>query len=269
VFEDGESHPSGRGINKKLSTTTILSMYNVLFENGIVDTFISIDDLYTRILQHSYGHRASEVHPFILEDPNPLYLLVKLNVLLLGSPVIGIELIGCVRYLQKLRAVCAIVAFECLERVLDRTTLAKSSQVRQSALVVQAALLLEQVVDMSGDLPAAAISCAKGTTYEEMRRHLIQFLSYYLQKLVPCSRGAFSNYMQKFENQGHLGEDFWSILSQLVPSIPLLKPPILRRYAEMSWNDCEGESGEALYEYYTAHFSISCKYWLGKSNVGP
>jgi hypothetical protein len=120
--------------------TNALPLYTLLFEYGLFsNAIVPFDDLYIKILRNSYGHQASEVHPFILMNQNPLYLLVQLNIVLLGSPVIGMEMIGRVRYLQKSRTVCAIVASEGLGRALDRTTLATSNQNRQSALLVQTA----------------------------------------------------------------------------------------------------------------------------------
>ena len=201
-----------------LRVTTAFSLFTLLFKTGLFsDTIVPRDKLYIKILRHNYGSRAAEVHPFIREDQNPLYLLVQLNVILLGSPVVAIELLGLVRYLQKLRAVCAIVAFENLGRALERITLATSSQSRRSALIVQIALLLDQVVDLNGDSPAAAISCARGEMFEEMRRHLIQYLTCYLLKLFPGFRGALLNYLQVVEHKKRLGEVFWGTLSELMP----------------------------------------------------
>lgn len=236
-------------------------MYTALFEHGLSpDAILPLDDLYMKVLQHRYGRRAAEVHPFIRDSPNPLYLLVKLNVILLGSPIIGVHLIGQVRYLQKLRALCAIVAFERLGRALGRTALKKSSENRQSALIVQTALLLDQVMNMKGELPSAAISYAQGAVFDEMRRHLIQFLTCYLQKLIPDRGSTISDYIQEVEHYGGaLGEVFWDTLAALMPSICLRMPPTLRSYSGMSWHGCGVEEGEALCDFFFSNCSIKCQ----------
>jgi hypothetical protein len=225
--------------------------------SGVADV---LDDLYEQVLWHTYCRRATEIHPFILEENNPMYMLVQLNVILLGSPIIALELIGRVRYLQKLRAICAVVAFEYLGRALDRNW-AKSSLIRQGALIVQIALLLEQVMEMRSDIPAAALSCARGNVFEEMRRHLIQYLSCYLRKLVPGFSGndsPLSSCIQQAKQQGPLREDFWDILSSIMPCIPLQKPPMLRKYQDMSWGACGVEEGKALQEHFSTKCSIEC-----------
>jgi hypothetical protein len=256
----GSEPPSPGGQQQKYDLRTAISVYTAIFENGdFPDPTLPLDGLYMKVLQHRYGHRASEVHPFILDSLDPLHILVKLNVILLGSPVIGFHLIGHVRYLQKLRALCAIIAFEGLGRALDRTTLATSSQNRQSALIVQAALLLDQVMNMKGDLPSAGISYAKGAVFDEMRYHLIQFLSYYLQKLVQDRGSAFSDYIQEVAHYGALGQIFWDTLAALMPSIRLRKPPTLRSYSGMSWDACGVEEGEALCDYFASNCSIKCQ----------
>lgn len=221
---------------------------------------VELDDLYKKVLWHTYCRSATEIHPFILEEENPLHMLVQLNVILLGSPIIAPELIGRVRYLQKLRAICAVVAFESLGRALDRNW-AKSSLIRQTALIVQIALLLEQVMEMRGDIPAAAISCARGSVFEELRRHLIQYLSCYLRKLVPGFSGTdspLSGCIPEGKHQGSLREDFWDILSGLMPFIPLRKPPMVRKYQDMSWGACGIEEGQALHEHFSTKCSIEC-----------
>jgi hypothetical protein len=247
----------------KLNLYTASLLYTMLFEKEVLpDDVVSLKKLYTRVLRHAYGQRASEVHPFLLQSKNPLYILVQLNVILLGSPIIGIDLIGKARYLQKLRAVCAVVAFDSLGKALIRKSLATSSLYRRSALIVQIALLLDQVIQTRGDLPAAALVCARGKMFEEMRKHLIQYLSYYLQKLVPdasSSHNILFDCISRAEHQGQLGESFWVTLSNLNPCIPLQLPPMLRNYADMSWKDCDNESGEALHEYFSSRCSISCK----------
>ncbi len=258
--ETEDRHSAGEETRSTLDRTTAFSYFHMLFNFGLFsDDIVPLDELYIKVLRQSYGRHATDVHPFILGDRNPLYLLVRLNVILLGSPGIATHLIGRVRYLQKLRAICAIVAFENLGKAIDRTTLARSSQVRQSALIVQLALLLDQVVAMNGDLPAAALSCARGEKFKEMRRHLIQFLTCYLQKLIPNCRGSFSMYLQEVEHEPYLGDTFWNYLSQLMPFLSLRKPPMVREYADMSWKECGSEAGEALHEFFSKHCSIACE----------
>ncbi|OAL46338.1 hypothetical protein IQ07DRAFT_147077 [Pyrenochaeta sp. DS3sAY3a] len=256
----GSEPPPLGGQQQKYDLRIARSVYTAILENGgFTDATLPLDSLYMKVLQHRYGRRASEVHPFILDSLNPLHILVKLNVILLGSPVIGVHLIGHVHYLQKLRAHCAIVAFEGLGRALDRTTLATSSQNRQSALIVQAALLLDQVMNMKGELPSAGISYAQGAVFDEMRYHLIQFLSYYLQKLVPARGSAFSDYIKEVEHYGSLGQLFWDTLAALMPCLYLRKAPALRSYSGMSWDACGVEEGEALCDYFSSKCSIKCQ----------
>lgn len=238
-----------------------MGLYNVLFGPEVsCHSIIPLDKLYFRVLQHTYGHRASEVHPFILEELNPLHVLIQANVVLLGSPAIASKLAGWVGYLQKLRAICAIAAFECLGTALRRDPLTKASPVRQSALIIQLALLLDQVVEMDGSLPAGAISCARGESFDAMRVHLIQYLSYYLYKLVPSEfQNRLVCSMQNGDSCGHLGNDFWDYLSALLPLVQLQKPPVFKRYADLHWDACTAETGEALHTYFATHCSISCK----------
>ena len=259
VYGPAVSEGQGR---PKLDLDIALPLYSTMFESGhFADMIFDLDCLYIEVLQHGYGHRASEVHPFILEEQNPLYMLIQLNVILLGSPVIGPELIGSIRYLQNLRAICAILAFECLGKALARTTLAASNPVRQSALIIQVALLLDQVLEMEGDLPAAVICFAHGKTYEDMHQHLIQYISYYLRRLLS---GIFREECPIFDcirdaKRGRgLSEAFWDILSELVPSMPLRRPPKVQKYADMSWNTCGSEVGPALHTLFASQCSITC-----------
>jgi hypothetical protein len=223
------------------------------------DLVAPLEDLYNKVIRYTYGQHVSEVHPFIVTDPNPLYILIQLNVILLGSPIVAAELVGRVRFLQIMRAIFAVVAFKCLGRALNRSNLAISSQDRQSTLVVQVALLLEQVVEMRGDVPAAPIACARGLVFEEMRYHLIQFLSSNLQKLLPASHSLRVDRVQNAANRGHLGVEFWASLSNFLPFFPLQKPPMLRKYVDLHWDECGVEEGEALHEYFSSHCSITCK----------
>jgi hypothetical protein len=245
-----------------LNVDTALQLYKFLFTSRhSINTVPELDDLYAEILQYQYGHRAGEVHPFILEQMNPLHMLVKLNIVLLGSPVIAPKLIGSIRYLQNLRAICAVVAFECLGRALDRTTLQASTLRKQMAMIVQAALLLDQVVEMNEDLPAAAVSIAQGDLYARMRRHLIQYISSYLQKLISSTFGhqdVFFRCIRDTQHNEHLADTFWVKLSELMPGLGLQKPPRLRKYGDMKWSTCGSESGQALHEFFSSQCSIKC-----------
>jgi hypothetical protein len=237
---------------------TATSVYRTLFGNEIfADLVVNLGDLYSKVVRHTYGQPATGIHPFILSDNIPLHKLIQLNVVLLGSPIIVAELIGCIGFLQNLRAIVAVAVFDCLWRALNRANLATSSQNRQSALILQVALLLEQVVEMRSDIRAAPIACARGHVFEEMRRHLIQYLSAYLQKLLPDRCHIRVHRIQEAADRGHLGVEFWTILSNLVPGVQ--KPPMLRRYAELRWGDCTVEEEDALHEYFSLHCSISCK----------
>jgi hypothetical protein len=243
-----------------LDVPTATSLYKTLFGNEVfADLVVNLGDLYSKVVRHTYGQPATGIHPFILSDPSPIYRLVQLNVILLGSPIIVAELIGCIGFLQNIRAIVAVVAFDYLGRALNRTNLATSSQSRHSALIILVALILEQVVEMRSDIPAAPIACARGHVFEEMRRHLIQYLSAYLQKLLPAGRHVRVHRLQDAADRGHLGAEFWTILSSLLPELPLGKPPMLRKYAELRWDDCTVEEGDALQEYFSLHCSIRCK----------
>ncbi|KAF2826802.1 hypothetical protein CC86DRAFT_20837 [Ophiobolus disseminans] len=202
-----------------------------------------------------------EVHPFILSETCPLYMLIRLNTILMGSPILGAELIGRVRYIQTLRAICAVVAFASLGRALNRTIRVAPSPIRKHALIVQAALLLDQVIALRGDVPAAAVACPRGTTFEAMRQHLIQYLSCYLHRLTSClfdGPNPLIWCIERAKRRGHVDQSFWDILSILVPSIPFRKPPVVREYVDLSWEHCGGGDGQALYELFSSQCSISC-----------
>jgi hypothetical protein len=263
MFEGNKPDPSGACPNPSLSLSTCIALYNQLFRDEMSSHIMDpVDSLYNQVMRHTYGRRASEVHPFILKESNPLYILVELNVVLLGSPIIGADMIGCVRYLQNLRAICAVVAFDCLGKALRRTTLAASNLDCQSALIVQIALLLDQVVETKGTLPAAKLSCARGEVFREKRRHLIQYLLYYLHKLMPGGNPFHKGLIgciRDAEEKGHLNDGFWTALSNLLPECSLQKPPMLRKYADLSWDGCEDGLGQSLHEHFASHCSISCR----------
>ena len=202
------------------------------------------DSLYFEVLQHIYGQRALEVHPFILQDQNPLYMLIKLNVILLGSPVLGPKIVGYVRFLQMLRAACTVVAFQGLEKAFERNTLAASSLTRQVALIVQAALLLDQVIEMNANASGLDVCFAQGKDYMEMNQHLIQYISHYLRILMSRVFGkncSFITYVQKAKSGDVLGEVFWSNLAEFIPIMPLGKPPRVRGYTDISFKSCASE----------------------------
>jgi hypothetical protein len=160
-------------------------------------------------------------------------MLIQINVILLGSAILGDKVLGYIRYLQNLRAICGIVAFECLGKALDRTTLAKATPDRQLALVVQAALLLDEVVETRGESPASVVCFVHDKVYGDMHQHLIQFISHYIRKLISDVFGkacVLNKRLQKTRCGDHLGETFWDMLSDLLPSIPLRKPPKLRNH---------------------------------------
>lgn len=241
-----------------------LSLYKLLFGDGDgypSDITLEFNSLYTEVLRYTYGHRAPEVHPFILIERNPLYMLIRLNVILLGSPIIGHNLIGYIRYLQKLRAICGVLAFECLGKALGRTTLAASDLKRQLALIIQTALLLDQVVEMKGKVPAAEVCFVQGQVYEDMHQHLIQYISHYLQKLISGVFGKGCRILACFQEvkcSGYLDEAFWDMLSDLIPSMPLRKPPKLRKYADMSWNTYDIGVGQLYHKMFSSNCTIPC-----------
>ncbi|KAF2022876.1 hypothetical protein EK21DRAFT_95366 [Setomelanomma holmii] len=159
-----------------------ITLYKLLFGSGILSVATNdIGELYTKVLQHTHGHHATDVHSFVATERTPLRMLIRLNVILLGSPGIAPDLVSRVRFFQKLRAICAVVAFECLGKALDRSALAGANSSRQCALIVEVSLLLEQVIAMDLNLPSEAIFRAQGAEYEEMRKDLIQYLSSHLQ----------------------------------------------------------------------------------------
>jgi hypothetical protein len=243
-----------------LHISTATGLYNILFgHEDLAHLAVPLNDLYNKVVRHTYGQPVSEVHPFILTVSTPIHLLVKLNVILLGSPIIAAELIGYIGYLQNIRAILAVVVFGCLGRALNRTNLATSSQNRQLTLILEVALLLEQVVEMRGDIPAAPIACARGPVFEEMRHHLIQYLLAYLQKLLPLGNNHLVDCIRNAADRGHLGAEFWSVLSSLFSTLSLRKPTMLRKYADLRWHGDTAVEGETLHEYFSLHCSISCK----------
>ncbi|KAF2194927.1 hypothetical protein K469DRAFT_698491 [Zopfia rhizophila CBS 207.26] len=234
---------SGASVQKlDLGVSTFL--YNfLLLDTSLISSgriITVLDSLYTEVLQHIYGPRAHEVHPFILGHRTPLHILIQINVILLGSPVVGAKLIGYVRYLQSLRAICGVLAFDSLGKVLDRTTLATSTLDRQKVLILQFALLLDQVLEIKGKTPAAVVCSVQDKVYGDMHQHLTQYISYYLRKLISGVFGQSYPILKCFdrtERGEQLGEGFWDMLSDLIgsSSVPLRKPPKLRKYADMNW----------------------------------
>jgi hypothetical protein len=242
-----------------VSVATAITLFKFLFgpESNCLE-LVPVDKLYAKVLQHTYGDRASEVHPFILEEANPLYVLIRLNVILLGSPIILTNLIWRIGYLQRLRAISAITAFECIGNALRREQLAVATQRRRSALVVQAALLLDQVIEMKEDLPSAAIAYARGEVFHNMREHLMLYLSYYIQKLAPTDyQKRLVSYMRVSKSRGHMSDEFWAVVSEIGLDEALKKPPVLQRYADLGLEPCGGEESLALHDFFASHCSIS------------
>jgi hypothetical protein len=194
-----------------------------------------LDTIYIQVLEHVYGHSAAKFHPFVLLERTPLHLLIQLNVILLGSPMIGHKLVGYVHFFQLLRQTCAIVSFECLQKAFERSMLATSSFNRQLALIIQAALLLDQVFEMNAEASSLATCFAHRKHYQEMHQHLVQYISFYLQKLVSGLFGkgcSLIKHIRVMKKGGTFSAVFWDDLASLIPSIPLAKPQKLRRFAD-------------------------------------
>jgi hypothetical protein len=94
---------------------TAILMYQEFFgSRSGWNTTVKMEELYSMVLGYVYGLRTSDVHPFILDTPNPLYTLIQLNVILLKSPLLHTGSEQNVKFLQTLQAVPAIATFECL-----------------------------------------------------------------------------------------------------------------------------------------------------------
>jgi hypothetical protein len=119
---------------------------------------------------------------FILEDRNPLHMLLHLNTIILGSHLVEEKLVGYKEYLLHLRAISGSLAFEGLENCLERTTLANSSITRLLVLIVYISVLLEQVLEV-GEHSTASPYVSGDEGYKTMQDHLIEYLSCYLRKL--------------------------------------------------------------------------------------
>jgi hypothetical protein len=218
-----------------------------------------LSDLYKAVLRHSYGDRAAEVHPFVVTESTALHTLIQLNVVLLGIPLVAVAVTGRVRFFQMLRAHFSVLVFSRLKSELERETLATSTSNRKVALVLQLALLFEQVVALRGDIPAAPIACARSEVHEEMRLHLIQYLAYYIDKLTKDNFKGPNLLMECIETaklRGHVPERFWDILEVLIPCIPLVKPPKIWDYVDMGWENCGVDDGAYVNELFTSLCSI-------------
>lgn len=237
-LSDIDSAPSNNreGFGLKLDVNTASALYKLVFEHG--GSSFEFKSLYLEVLQHVYGHRAKEVHPFILSDLNPLHMLVQINVVLLGSPIVAPKILGYIRYLQTLRAVCGIVTFEHLGEAFRNSTRSTTTLNRRLALIVQGAILMDQIVEMKTSLPAAAVCISQGKLYEDMHDHLIQYISHCLRKLVKDVFGKdpmVSAMLRELNDRDVSGELFWTNLSRLMPRLSLWRPPKLRNFASVNW----------------------------------
>ncbi|KAF2681242.1 hypothetical protein K458DRAFT_420761 [Lentithecium fluviatile CBS 122367] len=236
-----------------------------LLEAGahIMDSFgllAEFDSIYTEVLEHAYGHQAAKIHPFVLRERNPLHMLVQLNVVLLGSSIIGHKIVGYVRFLQVLRAAYAVVSFQCLEKALERNMLVRSSPKRQLALIVQAALLLDQVIEMSPNASTVATCFARGKYYEDLYQHLVQYLSYYLRMLISRVFGESCSLAKSVQDKSGccFSETFWDDLADLIPTIPLRRPRKIRGFTDRNPSSTSDEVDlEGLFQQ--LHFSQEAK----------
>jgi hypothetical protein len=260
VPKEHQGNTSGAGHSQRLDKACAMSLYKKTIEpKSDWDTVVQMEELYSMVLGYVYGPRASDVHPFILETSNPLYTLVQLNVILLKSPLLNTGSNKHIEFLHNLRAISSIAAFECIGRELRRGTLAAASPERQSALILQFALLLDQVVETKGDHPRAGIAVAQRESFDETREHLIHFVSYYLHRLMPISlKDLLMNSILEGTRQGHLGDEYWGILSDFLPHISLRKPPVLKSRPIISRHACADELQVKFLEVFLEHCFLSC-----------
>jgi hypothetical protein len=210
------------------------SLYNAIlrimdFEGG--SSLLSfLDSLYLDILQaqrHLHGPGKGTKHSFILEDRNPLHMLLHLNTIIVGNHLLGKKLVGYKEYLLHLRAISGSLAFERLDNSLERTTLTNSSITRRLALTVYLSVLLEQVLEV-GEHSAASWYISGDETYKAMQDHLIEYLSYYLRKLstnafapgtpfLALVKGAPADFMHR--------ASFWEKLSEVTGLSALQRLP--------------------------------------------
>ena len=201
---------------------------------GKSSLFSTFDSLYSEIVQHIYGSQVEDVHTFILKERNPLNVLVQLNTVLLGSQAIWDRLYGYYGYIRILRGICGELAFQGLEKCLDRKHLAGSSITRQFTLIVYIALVLEQVLEIEGGRPGS-LSTSSDSTYQAMHNHLAQYLFYYLRRL--CSNifddSAVIGCIENTPEGVHIHDSFWCKLSLATGCDYLQKPPKLQEYVHL------------------------------------
>jgi hypothetical protein len=123
--------------------------------------------------------------------------------------------------------------------------------VRQIALIIQIALLLEQIVEMSAQAPTVATCFAYGKHYEAMHEHLLLYMSYYLRRLIKLAFGEacpLNHFMEGKKEETFIDETFWGTLAGLIPSNPLGKPRKLRVVGNQDIGGCsEWVELEAFY----------------------
>lgn len=224
---------------KKAFGPTSMTLFDMVLSTatmgGKYSFFSKFDSLYSEVVRHIYGSHVEDVHTFILEDRNPLNVLIQFNTVLLGSQAIGDRLGGYYGYLRKVRGICGELAFQGLEKCLERNHLAGSSPTRQFTLIVYIALVLEQVLEIEGGRPGS-LSTSSDSTYQAMHNHLAQYLFYYLRRLCSNIFLGGSAVMGCIENtpEGvHIRDSFWCELSQATGCGYLQKPPKLQEYIHL------------------------------------
>lgn len=199
------------------------SIYHLILESagfGEESSLLSVlDTAYLKVVQAGSPTKSLELHKahaFVLEDRNPLHMLLQLSATLVGNHLLGGELTGFRGYILHLLAVSSALAFGGLQKCLDRNSLASSSYTRVLTLVVYISLLLEQVLEIK-DYGTIPLYFSGDGTYETMHRHLTEYLFYYLWKLgekVFDQSTPFLTSIKKARKAVRLPITFWEKLSE-------------------------------------------------------
>ena len=171
---------------------------------------------------------------FILEDRNPLHMLLHLNTIIVGSHLLGERLVGYKEYLLHLRAISSS---------LERTTLANSSITRLLALIVYISVLLEQVMEV-GEHSAASRYVSGDETYKTMQDHLIEYLSCYLRKLstnVLAPGTPFLTLVKKAPADFMHRASFWEKLWKVTGLSALRRLPKAHQISNLGHNPLDEE----------------------------
>jgi hypothetical protein len=249
-FTPGSQRPGAKVSFGVVDPSLYNAILRILNYEGNPSLLSFLDSLYLDVLRaqsHLHGPETDTKHTFILEDRNPLHLLLHLNTIIFGSHLLGEKVTGYKEYLRRLRAISGSLAFERLDNCLERTTLANSSVTRLLTLIVYISVLLEQVLE-AGEHGAASRYIPGGETYKTMQDHLIEYLSYYLRKLSTNafdSGTPFLTLIEKAPADSMHSASFWEKLSEATGLSALQRLPKAHQLSTLSHTPSDEESSES------------------------